>query len=1126
MFCPSCNHENPQDAGFCGECGVSLAKSVACRSCGRESPPGRKFCNGCGRPLADPAKQAPSPNPRSYTPKHLAEKILASRSAIEGERKQVTVLFADLKGSMDLSESIDPEEWYAIMDRFFLILAGGIHRFEGTVNQYTGDGIMAIFGVPITHEDHAARACYAALSLQDDLRRYANEVRLAKAITLSVRMGLNSGEVVVGKIGDDLRMDYTALGHTASLAARMEQIAEPGKACLSEHTAKLVEGLISLKDLGRLAVKGVKEPLRVYELQGMGRLKTHLEVSHARGFSKFVGRGAETAVLESALDRALQGSGQTVAIVADPGVGKSRLCFEFVERCRARGIFVNEGHCLAHGKTIPYLPVLELWRSYFGIAEQDSGEDARRKIAGKLLLLDPGLHESLPLLFEFLGVADPENLAPQMDPEARERRLLALLRAVIQLQTSVQPLIILIDDLHWTDRASDAWVMQLAELTQGRRFLLLLNFRPEYDTSWMSRSWYQKLPLLPLAREAVDDLLVSLLGSDSSLARLGPRIRERTGGNPFFIEEVVQSFAESGTFAGSKGRYTLARPIENIEKIEIPTTVQAVLAARIDRLPEREKQLLQAAAVIGKIFPESILRRIAETSEAELHLALAALEAAELVFTKTLHPEAEYAFKHPLTQEVAYRSQLRERLSRTHEAVARAIIELFADRLDEQAAVLAHHFEAAGNAIDAARWHRRAADWAGKTSPAESLRHWQRVRGLLREIPESAEALGLAATTYPAILALGWKLGSTEEEIAAVFVEGRALAERIGNTGAVARLVGNYAIVRGLAGHAPDWVSGGIEMLRLAEQTDEAGLKLAARSVLANGYYWAGDMRQSFRYSEEGIAAAPEDDPNLGRDVLLFSPRAQLVFLRGFSLGMGGQVPAGVSALEHAAEVARQAGDFSVLCWIKCCLVLMAEMGADPGITEEHAGRAADAAEKTGATFDRTFAAVVVGVAKMAKASWAEAASALNESLGIIRATRAGVLWESYILARLTDVHLALGDSRRALEVADEAISIARRHGTLEYKLRSHIARARALLRGLGAEAIEEIAKSLLEAEALLQPTGAESWRPFIHEERARLADLGGDEAAREWELREAQRLFLEIGAPIHAQRVAMELGS
>jgi class 3 adenylate cyclase len=316
MRCPNCTGENPDRARFCLQCGASF--SARCAGCGAELPSKARFCLECGRPV-DPPSPAPAPDPRSFTPKHLAEKILSSRSALEGERKQVAVLFADVKGSMGLSETIDPEDWHRIMDRFFAILTDGVHRFEGTVNQYTGDGIMALFGAPIAHEDHAARACYAALSLQDDLRRYANELRVAKGISFSVRMGLNSGEVVVGTIGDDLRMDYTALGHTASLGARMEQIAAPGHANLTEYTAKLVEGLVELEDLGKVTVKGVNEPLGVYELLGLGRLRTRLQVSHARGFSKFVSRQREMAALEAALEQAISGNAQVVGVVAEPG---------------------------------------------------------------------------------------------------------------------------------------------------------------------------------------------------------------------------------------------------------------------------------------------------------------------------------------------------------------------------------------------------------------------------------------------------------------------------------------------------------------------------------------------------------------------------------------------------------------------------------------------------------------------------------------------------------------------------------------------------------------------------------------------------------------------------------------
>jgi class 3 adenylate cyclase len=424
------------------------------------------------------------PRPLSYTPKHLAEKILQSKSALEGERKQVTVLFADVKGSMELAEQVDPEEWHKIMDRFFAILSEGVHRFEGTVNQYTGDGIMALFGAPIAHEDHAPRACYAALHLQRELRRYADEVRLEHGLGFSVRMGLNSGEVVVGKIGDDLRMDYTAQGHTVGLAARMEQMADPGKALLTGHTAKLVSGYFQLRDLGETRIKGLSDLLHVFELEGVGRMRTRLDVSHARGFSKFVGRSSEMAALEAALERTIAGSAQVVGIVADAGTGKSRLCYEFAERCRAREIPVYEAHGVAHGKAVPLMPVMEFWRGYFGITENDAARVARDKIAGRMVLLDETLAEGLPLMFDFLGVPDPERPAPALGPEARQRQLFELIRRLSRARSAREPAVLLFEDLHWFDRASEEFIENVVvEIAPGSRTLVLLNFRPEYHAA-------------------------------------------------------------------------------------------------------------------------------------------------------------------------------------------------------------------------------------------------------------------------------------------------------------------------------------------------------------------------------------------------------------------------------------------------------------------------------------------------------------------------------------------------------------------------------------------------------------------------------------------------------------------
>src|SRR6266542_2368943 len=826
MRCVACGFENPADASFCGECAVPLASTLSCPSCGKANPAKQKFCNGCGAALA-PA--APAQAPRTYTPKHLAEKILTSRSAVEGERKQVTILFADVRGSTELASELDPEEWHRIMDRFFQILAEGVHRFEGTVNEYRGDGIMALFGAPIAHEDHAQRACYAALHLRDVLRRYADELRIGKGISFAVRMGLNSGEVVVGIIGDDLRMDYTALGHTANLAARMEQIAEPGRIYLAEATAQICQGFFALRDLGRHEVRGLSQPVGVFELKDVGRMRTRLEVSRARGFSKFVGRQSEIAALEAALGRAMAGNAQIVGVVADAGTGKSRLCYEFAERCRSNGLAVYEAHAVAHGKAIPFLTLLELLRGYFGIGQQDPALAAREKIAGKVLLLEPELTEALPLLFDLLGVSDPERPTPQMDPEARQRQLFAAIRRLAHAQSRREPTVSLIEDLHWIDRGSEAFLENLVEALPGTRSLLVVNFRPEYHAAWMQRSYYQQLPLTPLTSEAINALLRDLVGADASVRTLPDLIRERTGGNPFFIEEVVQALVEDGSLVGVKGAYKLVKPIE---KVAVPPTVQAVLAARIDRLESREKHLLQTAAVIGKEFPEPVLKHIAELSEAELPESLDKLTAAEFIYEEALYPQAEYAFKHPLTQEVAYHTQLADHRARLHSSVARAVQALYPDKLDERAALIANHLEQAGEAFDAARWHARAAQWAGTHDRAAALRHGQRVRKLLGPMIDSQEVIALALASHAQILNLFWILGVSEEEAAIVFGEGKTLASEAGDVRMLASLNSGYAGLR-LAHGAEDHLDYAREAVRLADECGDFALRRVVRMHLA-----------------------------------------------------------------------------------------------------------------------------------------------------------------------------------------------------------------------------------------------------------------------------------------------------
>ncbi len=913
MRCRSCSTENPEGAKFCIQCATPFKRR--CQNCGSENPPEARFCAQCASSLSGEAGQpskatggAASAPPRlaaafaarAHTPKHLADRILQSKSALEGERKQVTVLFADVKGSMELAERLDPEEWSQIMNRFFQILSDGVERFEGFVDKFTGDGIMALFGAPIAHEDHARRACYAALHLVDGLRAYANELRLRRGLNFSVRLGLNSGEVIVGKIGDELHMDYTAQGHTVGLASRMEQIAEPGKVYLTAHTAAPIQGYFALADLGEMEIKGVHGAMHVYELIGLGQMRTRLDVSRARGFSRFVGRGDEMQMLESALTRAQAGNAQVVGIVGEAGLGKSRLCYEFLERCRARGLMTNETAGVAHGKAIPFIPILRLFRSFFGINDEDSDVTARERIAGRVLLLDERLREGLPLLFDFMGVPDPENPVPRIDPEARQRQLFEIVRRVVQARGQKETQVTLLEDLHWFDAGSAAFLEPLIEAATGRR-LVLVNFRPEYQARWTGKSYYHQLSLGPLGSDAIREMVDALLGNDPSTIGLAAAIYARTGGNPFFAEEVVQNLIESGKLRGSKGAYRLVTPID---RLEVPSSVQAILAARIDRLAEREKEVLQTAAVIGREFDEPTLAAVVEQDLPQLREALQTLKDTEFVYEQSLYPVAEYIFKHPLTHEVALASQLQERRKRLHAAVARVIEAAHADDLDATAALLAHHWEEAADIGQAARWHRRAAQWVGLNDIKAALYHWHRVRELAPRAGDGAEAAALTAVACSQALIHGWRVGASATEWAELFGEGCAAAERTGNLAASATLNATYSVVRGHnEGIANDWVRYAAEAVRIADRAGDPALRCGTRGALFWGQFYAGPLGEAERVANEVIALAG-DDPHIGADVAGFSP---LLAARGVRSWCVGYTRDPVSALREFPLVRQSA---------------------------------------------------------------------------------------------------------------------------------------------------------------------------------------------------------------------------
>jgi class 3 adenylate cyclase len=646
MKCPRCQHDNPHGARFCEECATPLARTYS--SCGTALSEAAKFCHACAHPVAAGAG-APSRSPDSYTPKHLAEKVLTSKAALEGERKQVTVLFADLKGSMELLADRDPEEARKILDPVLELMMEAVHRYEGTVNQVMGDGIMALFGAPLAHEDHAGRACYAALRMQEAVAQYAEGIFRSQGVPIQIRVGLNSGEVVVRAIGSDLHMDYTAVGQTTHLAARMEQMAAPGTILLAPATLQLAEGYVQVAARGPVAVKGLGDPVEIYALTGASAQRTRLHAAAARGLTRFVGRDAEIEQLRRTLALAQDGRGQLVAVMGEPGVGKSRLVFEFTRSHRTQDWLILEAGSVSYGKATSYLPVIDLLKAYFKVHEREAHREIREKVIGKLLALDRTLEPTLPALLALLDVPVEDAHWQALDPGQRRQRTLDAVKQLLLRESQGQPVLVVFEDLHWIDAETQALLDRLVESLPTAPLLLLVNYRPEYQHGWVSKTFYSQLRLDALPPESSGELLSALLGDDPALEPLKRLLVRR--GNPLFIEESIRTLVETGALAGERGAYRLTRPIQ---AIEVPATVQAILAARIDRLPAEDKQLLQTASVIDKDVPFVLLHTVAEAAEDAVQRALAHLQAAEFLNETSLFPDPEYTFKHALTHEVTY----------------------------------------------------------------------------------------------------------------------------------------------------------------------------------------------------------------------------------------------------------------------------------------------------------------------------------------------------------------------------------------------------------------------------------------------------------------------------------------
>jgi class 3 adenylate cyclase/predicted ATPase len=1003
---------------------------------------------------AQPRTPSPQP-PASYTPPHLAERIRAAEIA-DGERKTITALFADLKGSTALIEGLDPEEARAIIDPALQLMMDAVHHYEGYVAQALGDGIFALFGAPLAHEDHPQRALYAALRMQEEMRRYADTLREKGYPPLFMRVGVNTGEVVLRSIRkDDLHADYVPVGHSTNLAARMEQLAAPGSILVTAYTHKLTDGFFAFKALGQTQIKGVEERLAVYEVLGTGPLRTRLQVTATRrGLTRFVGRQRELEQLQHAFAQAKAGHGQIVGVMGEPGVGKSRLFYEFVGAysnapLRVHGGLVLSASSVSHGKASPYLSVIELLKSYFDISAGDEERKRREKVGGKVLMLDRNLEDTLPYLFSLLGIEEQSSPLQQMDPQIRRDRTLTAVKKLFLRESLNQPLLLLFEDLHWIDSETQGVLDVLSESVASARILLLTNYRPEYRHEWGSKTYYTQLRLAPFGEAEAEEFLDVLLGATAetvsapSLQALKQQVLQKTEGSPFFMEEVVQTLVEDGTLSGEYGHYQLAPHASTHQAftLHLPLTVQGILAARIDRLAPDEKVFLQQLAVIGRAFSLELVRQIIAQPDEDLSRMLTALQHKEFLYEQPAFPEVEYLFKHALTQEVAYNSVLIERRKVLHEQTGRTIEGLFSDRLEEHYGELAHHYSRSGNTEKAIEYLHKAGQQAAQNSAhTEAISHFTTALDLLKTLPDTSRR-GQRELSLQLTLAASLQVtkGPSAPEVEIAYARARVLCQQEGDERQL------FAVLRGL------WLlhhvradlaaarEAGEQLLSMAERIQDSAMLLEARRTLGSTLLWQGEFSLAYIHLTQAVTlydqrqhGSPKSlyggaDPGI---VCLCELSRVLWFL--------GYPEQALLKSQSALTLARHQADPFDLGFALIFAAGLHQFRREGRITQEHAEAGIALAREHGFTALLSAGTIRRGWALAEQGHAEEGLQYMQQGLTSRQATGAE-LAQPYFLALQAEVYGHLGQGDRALTLLSEAL--AAMHASGEHRLEAELYR-------------------------------------------------------------------------------------
>jgi class 3 adenylate cyclase/tetratricopeptide (TPR) repeat protein len=1056
MLCEQCGEQNASANRFCQGCGVPLP--IACHACGHVNPAGSAFCGACGAALESADRPPALPH---------------ATGVVRGELKQVTVLFADIVSSTELVARLDPEDAMRRLKPLLDAMCEAVERFEGTVVRTLGDGILAFFGAPRAQEGHALLACEAALAIRD-----APELREA---SVSIRVGLHSGEIVADAPLADSVSDRGAYGLTIHLASRLPPKVEAGDICLTEETYRLVRSFCDVGPLGRHRLRGVPEPVELFLLKG---LRPAVASQQFRGvtLTSFRGRDREMNLLQRTLAAVETGGTRVTGIVGAPGTGKSRLCYEFAGWCRGRLIPVFEARAQPYGAATPLQPVLEFLRStYFSVSPDDDPDRAARRIAGRLAELGSTFEADLPLICDFLGIKHGQGAPAWLNPKGRNARLLDIVRHMIR-QSGATASVMIIEDLHWLDQASEEFVATLVDEVASTKTALVVNFRPAYSAPWMRSPHYQQIELAELNPTDTDSLVDELVGRRPELTEMRQRVVARSGGNPFFAEELIRSLVEHVVLVGDQGDYR--RGIISSADV-LPSTVQAVIGARIDRLAQPERDLLQTAAIIGKEFQLAVLQSIAASRPAEVEASLVRLCSAGLLQPRNGTDGRGYSFRHPLIQEVAYSTQLRARRGILHSAVGRAIERFYPERLNEFAALLSYHFEEAREIDAASEYAARAARWVGSTSPAQAIKHWHKVRSLKAEQPRTPanDALKIAASGQ--IAWLGWREGMTSEEARPFIQEALERAREIDDSMIPLLLFIEGRIAGASGGQADGYVKIVKEALALTESKQDVGRTATLNASLCQAYGWAGLLREALAANDVALAGASSIS-NFDHQFLGYSIDHWILSLRGRILVRLGRFDEARRCFDQMLAIEPALIDPTVRFIANLGYVDLAWCLDDPNMADEHAARVEELATGQGSAYLRAYSFACTATARNIAGDYEGAILAFREGVNFLRQARVAMEIEPDMLASIADCQFRSGTLDPAIKTAQEAILIAEGRSARLAQCRASITLASALSATDDIEARNQAAELLDRAEQLIEVSGASIYAPLLKEARGR----------------------------------------